>query len=158
MVIRAAGKVGGPDPDRVRSKSKSRKYRQEPARGRAKQVGVAAVVKVSSKSNPNMVAGALAGILREHGAVDVQTVGAGALNQAIKAVAIARGYLAESGHDASCRPRFTEIEIDGEARTAIRLFVEITSPPPAGAAGGGTDGVIPLDVHRTQSVIAVLRP
>lgn len=82
------------------------------------------VLKVSSKSNPNSVAGALAGIVREQGAVEVQTVGAGALNQAIKAVAIARGFLAPSGLELTCIPAFADIEINGEERTAIRLLIE----------------------------------
>lgn len=82
------------------------------------------VLKVSSKSNPNSVAGALAGVVRSNGSVEIQVVGAGALNQAIKAVAIARGYMATSGHDLMCRPTFADIRIDGESRTAIRLLVE----------------------------------
>ncbi len=82
------------------------------------------VLKVSSKSNPNSVAGALAGVLRQSGAVEVQVVGAGALNQAIKAVAIARGFVAPSNIDLVCIPTFADIEIDGQSRTAIRLAVE----------------------------------
>ena len=82
------------------------------------------VLKVSSKSNPNSVAGALAGVLRQTGAVEVQVVGAGALNQAIKAVAIARGFVAPSNIDLVCIPTFADIEIDGQSRTAIRLAVE----------------------------------
>src|SRR5688500_17354444 len=82
------------------------------------------VLKVSSKSNPNSCAGALAGVLRQSGAVEVQVVGAGALNQAIKAVAIARGFVADSGLDLVCVPTFADMEIDGESRTAIRLLVE----------------------------------
>ena len=82
------------------------------------------VLKVSSKSNPNSVAGALAGVLRQSGAVEVQVVGAGALNQAIKAIAIARGFVAPSNIDLVCIPTFADIEIDGESRTAIRLAVE----------------------------------
>lgn len=82
------------------------------------------VLKVSSKSNPNSVAGALAGIIREQGAVEIQTVGAGALNQAIKAIAIARGFVAPSGLELVCTPAFADIEINGEERTAIRLLVE----------------------------------
>lgn len=81
-------------------------------------------LKVSTKSNPNSVAGALAGILREQGAVEIQTVGAGALNQAIKAIAIARGFVAPSGVDLMCVPSFADITINGEERTAIRLLVE----------------------------------
>src|SRR5438552_7641991 len=82
------------------------------------------VLKVSSKSNPNSVAGAMAGVVRQSGAVEVQVVGAGALNQAVKAIAIARGYLAPSNVDLVCVPTFADIEIDGESRTAIRLSVE----------------------------------
>lgn len=82
------------------------------------------ILKVSSKSNPNSVAGALAGIVREQGAVEVQTVGAGALNQAIKAVAIARGFIAPAGMELTCIPAFADIVINGEERTAIRLLVE----------------------------------
>jgi stage V sporulation protein S len=89
------------------------------------------VLKVSSKSNPNSVAGALAGVVRSHGSVEIQVVGAGALNQAIKAVAIARGYMATSGMDLTCRPTFADIQIDGESRTAIRLHVEASQPRPS---------------------------
>ncbi|CAN5126295.1 hypothetical protein BH18ACT4_BH18ACT4_01930 [soil metagenome] len=81
-------------------------------------------LKVSTRSNPNSVAGAVAGAVRQGGAVDVQVVGAGALNQAIKAVAIARGYVAAGGIDLICIPSFADIVIDGEQRTAIRLSVE----------------------------------
>ncbi len=81
------------------------------------------MLKVSSKSNPNSVAGAMAGVVREMGSVEVQVVGAGALNQAIKALAIARGYVAAAGIDLVCVPNFADIEIDGERRTAIRLCI-----------------------------------
>ena len=82
------------------------------------------VLKVSSRSNPNSVAGALAGVVRQQGAVEVQVIGAGALNQAVKAIAIARGYVAPSGIDLVCVPTFADVMIDGEGRTAIRLSVE----------------------------------
>ena len=82
------------------------------------------VLKVSSKSNPNSVAGALAGVLREKGSAEIQAIGAGALNQAIKSIAIARGFVAPSGLDLICVPAFTDIEIDGEQKTAIKLIVE----------------------------------
>ena len=82
------------------------------------------VLKVSSKSNPNSVAGALAGVLRQYGAVEVQVVGAGALNQAVKAIAIARGFVAPAGVELWCVPSFADISVDGEERTAIRLAVE----------------------------------
>lgn len=82
------------------------------------------VLKVSAKSTPNSVAGALAGVIREHGSAEIQAIGAGALNQSIKAVAIARGFVAPSGIDLVCIPAFTDIEIDGEERTAIKLIIE----------------------------------
>jgi stage V sporulation protein S len=81
-------------------------------------------LRVSAKSKPNTVAGAVAGVIREKGVVEVQTVGAGALNQAVKAIAIARGFLAPSGVDLICVPSFSDIEIDGAERTAIRLLVQ----------------------------------
>ena len=82
------------------------------------------VLKVSARSNPNAVAGALAGVIRESGAAEMQAVGAGALNQAVKAIAIARGFVAPHGIDLVCVPAFADIEIDGEERTAIKLIVE----------------------------------
>ena len=82
------------------------------------------ILKVSSKSVPNSVAGAIAGVIREKGAVEVQAVGAGASNQAVKAVAIARGYLAPVGIDLICVPAFANVVIDGDERTAIKLIVE----------------------------------
>ncbi len=81
-------------------------------------------LKVSTKSNPNSVAGALAGVIREKGAAEIQAIGAGALNQSIKAIAIARGFLAPSGTDLICTPAFVDVEINGEERTAIKLLVE----------------------------------
>ncbi len=82
------------------------------------------VLKVSSHSSPNAVAGAIAGVVREKNGVEVQAVGAGAANQAIKAIAIARGYLAPIGVDLICVPAFANILIDGEERTAIKLICE----------------------------------
>jgi stage V sporulation protein S len=82
------------------------------------------VLKVSAKSSPNAVAGALAGVIREKGSAEMQAIGAGALNQSVKAVAIARGFVAPSGVDLVCIPAFTDILIDGEERTAIKLIVE----------------------------------
>ena len=81
-------------------------------------------LKVSSKSHPSSVAGALANVFREKGNVEIQAVGAGALNQAIKAVAIARGFMAPSGKNLVCIPAFADITIDGEERTAIKLIIE----------------------------------
>ena len=82
------------------------------------------VLKVSSKSNPNSVAGALAGVLREKGSAEIQAIGAGALNQAVKAIAIARGFVAPSGMDLVCVPAFTDINMEGDQKTAIKLIVE----------------------------------
>ncbi|KHD16707.1 stage V sporulation protein S [Clostridium butyricum] len=82
------------------------------------------VLKVSTKSNPNSVAGALAAIIKEQNIAEIQAVGAGAINQAVKAIAIARGFIAPSGKDVVCIPAFTDIQIDGEERTAIKLIVQ----------------------------------
>jgi stage V sporulation protein S len=82
------------------------------------------VLKVSTKSNPNSVAGALAAIIKEKNIAEIQAVGAGAINQAVKAIAIARGFVAPSGKDIICVPAFTDILIDGEERTAIKLIVQ----------------------------------
>ena len=81
-------------------------------------------LKVSSKSNPNSVAGALTNVFRDKGKVEIQAIGAGALNQAIKSIAIARGYVAPTGKDLICIPAFSDIEIEGEERTAIKLIVK----------------------------------
>ena len=81
-------------------------------------------LKVSSKSNPNSVAGALTNVFRTNGHVEIQAIGAGALNQAIKGIAIARGFVAPSGKNLVCIPAFVDISIDGEEKTAIKLIVE----------------------------------
>jgi stage V sporulation protein S len=81
-------------------------------------------LKVSAKSNPNSVAGALAAVLRERDTAEVQAVGAGAINQAIKAVAIARSYLKGAKLDIVCTPSFVLVQIDENERTAISLQVE----------------------------------
>lgn len=82
------------------------------------------VLKISSKSNPNSVAGAIAGLVKETTKAEMQAIGAGALNQAIKAIAIARGFVAPSGMDLVCVPAFTDINIEGDQKTAIKLIVE----------------------------------
>lgn len=82
------------------------------------------VLKVSARSRPSAVAGAIAGVVRESGRAEVQAIGAGATNQAIKAVAIARDYLRETGIEAVCLPAFIDVTIDNEDRTAIRLVIE----------------------------------
>lgn len=83
------------------------------------------VLKVSAKSNPNSVAGALASVVRKSGGAEIQAIGAGAINQAVKAVAIARGFVAPSGIDLVCVPAFADVDIHGEERTAIKLIVQV---------------------------------
>ena len=80
------------------------------------------VLKISSKSNPNSVAGAIAGLVKESNQARMQAIGAGALNQAVKAVAIARGFVAPSGVDLVCIPAFAEVQVEG--RTGMMLIVE----------------------------------
>ena len=83
------------------------------------------VLKVSYKSNPVSVACAIAGIIREKQAVEVQGIGAGAVNQALKSIAVARGYVAPSGIDLVCVPAFSSVEVDGKSETAMKLIVEV---------------------------------
>ena len=82
------------------------------------------VLNVAAKSNPNSLAGAIAGVIREEQKVTVQAIGAGATNQAVKGIAIARGFVAPSGHDLICIPAFEDVFIDGEERTAIKIIIE----------------------------------
>lgn len=82
------------------------------------------VLKVSTKSNPNLVAGALVNILKENENVEIHSIGAGALNQAIKAVAIARGFVAPSGKEIAVIPSFWEVKIEEQVKTAIKLVVK----------------------------------
>ncbi len=81
------------------------------------------VLRVSSKSNANSVAGALAAAIRDDGAAEIQAIGAGAVNQSVKAIAIANGFLTTTGVNIYAQPTFEEIEIDGEERTAIRFRI-----------------------------------
>jgi stage V sporulation protein S len=85
------------------------------------------ILKVSATSKPVAVAGAIAGVIRTAGRVEVQAIGAGAVNQAVKAIAVARGYVAPGGLELCCVPSFLDINIDGELRTGIRLVVEVRS-------------------------------
>jgi stage V sporulation protein S len=82
------------------------------------------ILKVSAQSQPKAVAGALAAVLRERSTAEVQAVGAGAVNQAVKAIAITRGFVAPNGIDLVVIPAFSEIQIEGEERTAIKFIVE----------------------------------
>ncbi|MDD4706138.1 MAG: stage V sporulation protein S [Bacilli bacterium] len=82
------------------------------------------ILKVSSKSNPSKVAGAIANVFRTDETVEIQTIGAGSLNQAVKAIAIARGFVAPSGKNLIVIPAFSDIIIDGAEKTAIKLIIE----------------------------------
>ena len=85
---------------------------------------MAYLLKVSSKSSSSSIAGAIAGMIKDGAAVEIQSVGAGAVNQAVKAIAIARGFLEPTGIEIVCIPTFVDVEIDGEIRTAIHFDVE----------------------------------
>ncbi|MGD2049091.1 MAG: stage V sporulation protein S [Chloroflexota bacterium] len=82
------------------------------------------VIKVSARSRTASVAGAIAGVVRESGRAEVQAIGAGAVNQSVKAIAIATGYLAEEDVHVVCVPQFAEVMIDEQERTAIKILVE----------------------------------
>jgi len=82
------------------------------------------VIKVKANSRTAAVAGAIAGVVREHHRADVQAIGAGAINQAVKALVLAKGYLAEDGINVVCIPEFVDVDIEGKIRTAIKLSVE----------------------------------
>lgn len=82
------------------------------------------MIKVSATSRTSAVAGAIAGVVREHQRAEVQAIGAGAVNQAIKALVLAKGYLEGDGIHVICLPEFVEVDIDGKVRTAIKLIVE----------------------------------
>jgi stage V sporulation protein S len=83
------------------------------------------VIKVSAKSRSTAVAGAIAAVIREHRFAEVQAIGAGAVNQAVKALAISRGYLHDDGLQIVCVPYFKEVDIEGQERTAVRFTVEV---------------------------------
>ena len=100
-------------------------------------------LKVSSKSSPASVAGAIAGMVKDGVPVNIQSVGAGAVNQAIKAIAIARGFLIPTSIDISCAPTFTDINISGESRTAIRIAIYVHRLAPQ-ASSPSSDGVAEL--------------
>ncbi len=107
------------------------------------------LLKVSARSSPNSVAGAMAGAVRQSGAVDVQVVGAGALNQAIKALVVARGFVRDSGLDLVCAPAFADVLIDGEHRTAIKLQIEgrpADDPDPDGRPTASSETAAVVDM------------
>jgi len=82
------------------------------------------IIKVSANSRTAAVAGAIAGVMREHRHAEVQAIGAGAVNQAVKALVLARGYLEADGIPIFCVPEFVDVEIDGKVRTAVKLIVD----------------------------------
>lgn len=88
-------------------------------------------LKISSKSSPASIAGAIAGMVKDGVPVNMQCIGAGAVNQATKAIAIARGFLIPIGIDISCAPTFADIEIGGKSRTAIRIAIYVHKLAPA---------------------------
>jgi stage V sporulation protein S len=90
------------------------------------------VIKVSGTSRTSAVAGAIAGVFRENKRAEVQAIGAGAVNQAIKACVLAKGYLAEDGYEVIFIPEFADVEIDDKVRTAIKLTVELRDPEAEG--------------------------
>ena len=96
---------------------------------------MAETIKVSAKSRSTAVAGAIAGITREKKYAEVQAIGAGAVNQAIKAIAIARGYLKNDGLEIWCAPVFVEVDVSGEERTAVRFIVDVRNQNPSPAEG-----------------------
>lgn len=85
----------------------------------------ASILKVSSKSSPSAVAGAIAGLVRENAIIELDALGAGAVNQAVKSIAIARGFVASSGYNLVCIPAFGGTNIDDEERTLIRLIIKV---------------------------------
>jgi len=93
-----------------------------PARGEGEEQ--MDVIKVKANSRTAAVAGAIAGVMREHKHAEVQAIGAGAVNQAVKALVLAKGYLAEDGIIIVCIPEFVDVEIEGNVRTAVKLVVE----------------------------------
>jgi stage V sporulation protein S len=105
---------------------------------------MAELIKVSAQSRSTAVAGAIAGVMREQGYAEMQAIGASAVNQAIKAITIARGYLEQDGFDLAIVPSFTEVDIEGNERTAVRFSifkrpVGMTHNPPAAAPANGAD-------------------
>lgn len=82
------------------------------------------IIKVSATSRTSAVAGAIAGVVREHKRAEVQAIGAGAVNQAVKAIVLATSYLAGDGIAVVCVPEFVDVEIEDKVRTAIKIVVE----------------------------------
>src|SRR5512138_1008914 len=96
------------------------------------------MIKVSANSRTSAVAGAIAGVIRENKHAEVQAIGAGAVNQAIKALVLATSYLKNDGIDVVCMPEFVDVQIDDKVRTAIKLVVEPRNGAAAGSTSAGT--------------------
>jgi stage V sporulation protein S len=92
--------------------------------GRGKVERTMDIIKVKANSRTAAVAGAIAGVMREHKRAEVQAIGAGAVNQAVKAMVLAKGYLAEDGMAVIFIPEFVDVDIEGKIRTAIKIVVE----------------------------------
>jgi stage V sporulation protein S len=82
------------------------------------------IIKVAGTSRTSAVAGAIAGVVRENKRAEVQAIGASAINQAVKAIALARGYLTNDGFDIIVIPEFVDVQIEDKVRTAIKFTVE----------------------------------
>ncbi|MCC7021068.1 MAG: stage V sporulation protein S [Ardenticatenales bacterium] len=116
------------------------------------------MIKVSANSLTTAVAGAIAGVMRDHGKADVQAIGASAVNQAVKAIAIARGYLEGDMIDIACIPHFVEVDINGQERTALRFTIE-QRPPGAAPVAMNANGVHASHHHSvTDRVMAADEP
>ena len=105
---------------------------------------MAELIRVSAQSRSTAVAGAIAGVMREQEHAEMQAIGASAVNQAIKAVAIARGYLEQDGIDLVIVPTFTEVDIEGNERTAVRIAVYRRPPSLASVSSLNGNGVASL--------------
>ena len=87
------------------------------------------IIKVAGSSRTSAVAGAIAGVFREFRRAEVQAIGAGAVNQAVKALVLASSYLEKDGYDIAFKPKFSDVEINGKTRTAIKLILVECDPP-----------------------------
>jgi stage V sporulation protein S len=98
------------------------------------------IIKVSGSSRTSAVAGAIAGVFRENKRAEIQAIGAGAVNQAVKAMVLAKGYLAEDGYEVVFMPEFTDVDIEGKVRTAIKMTVEERIPGEGDSLGNSSYG------------------
>ena len=119
------------------------------------------IIKVSANSRTSAVAGAIAGVFREHKHAEIQAIGAGAVNQALKALIVATGYLKGDGIEVVCVPEFVDVQIEDVVRTAIKLVVEprpaASEPPAPDSADGTVEANSPELLKRTSYSEAALR-